>query len=289
MEPGWRSHFARALGVARGSYYSPAKRQLERDSVAVIDIKKAHTEHPYYGVRRLALHLSWSRNKTRRIRSKAEISVSAPSKRRRTGSSEASEISAPTNALKEYASFRDATKPQEGMSYMRMVDVGGWVQDFTYLWFDRRWHYLAAVLELKTRRVVGWRFGLRHSSELTLTALLDALSKHPAPLILHSDQGSEYLSYKHQLLCQKMAITLSCSSKGSPWQNGFMERFFGTLKQELGPLRRYTDLAQLHEAIALTIHYYNTKRIHSALNMSPAAYAAGLMLTTDKVFEKKVA
>ena len=68
-----------------------------------------------------------------------------------------------------------------------------------------------------------------------------------------------------------------------------MERFFGTLKQELGPLRRYTDLAQLHEAIALTIHYYNTKRIHSALNMSPAAYAAGLMLTTDKVFEKKVA
>ena len=132
-----------------------------------------------------------------------------------------------------------------------------------YLWFYgfwsntwgqvQRWHYLAAVLELKTRRVVGWRFGLRHSSELTLTALLDALSKHPAPLILHSDQGSEYLSYKHQLLCQKMAITLSCSSKGSPWQNGFMERFFGTLKQELGPLRRYTDLAQLHEAIALTI------------------------------------
>lgn len=135
---------------------------------------------------------------------------------------------------------------------------------------------LSRVLDLKTRRVVGWRLGTNHSSELTYAALLDALSKHLAPAILHSDQGSEYLSAKHQLLCERMEITLSASAKGSPWQNGFMERWFGNFKLELGPLNRFKNVAELHEAIALQIHYYNTKRIHTSLGMSPAAYAASL-------------
>jgi putative transposase len=160
------------------------------------------------------------------------------------------------------------------MIYADMVDSGGWVQDFTYLWFERQMHYLAVVLDLKTRQIVGWRLGLRHSSELTHEALLDALSKHPSPTILHSDQGSEYLSYKHQLLCQRMEIQLSASNKASPWQNGYMERWFGGFKKELGSLNQFLDLPQLHEGIALQIHYYNTKRIHSALKMTPAAYAA---------------
>ncbi len=165
------------------------------------------------------------------------------------------------------------------MDYSDMVLAEAWVQDFTYLWFQRSWHYLAVVISLKTREVVGWRLGLRHSSELTHEALLDALSKHPSPAILHSDQGSEYLSYKHQLLCQRMEIQLSCSNKSSPWQNGFMERWFGNFKLELGNPNQHKDLPQLYEAIALKIHYYNTQRIHTALGMSPAAYAASLKAT----------
>lgn len=157
-----------------------------------------------------------------------------------------------------------------------MVLAEAWVQDFTYLWFDGSQHYLAVVMSLKTREIVGWRLGTRHTSELTHSALLDALSKHNSPAILHSDQGSEYLSHKHQLLCQRMEIQRSCSNKSSPWQNGFMERFMLTLKRELGNLSQYKDLPQLYEAIALHIHYYNTQRIHSALGMSPAAYAASL-------------
>ena len=249
----------------------------------------AHYEHPYYGVRRLALHLGWSQNKTRRIRIKAGIVIRTASKKHRKVYSMLSEITAPTNALKPYVNFRNNQRPQDGMDYSGMTESGGWVQDFTYLWFDRNMHYLAVVLDLKTRQVVGWQLGTRHTSELTHTALLDALSKHPAPTILHSDQGSEYLSYRHQLLCQKMEIQLSCSTKGSPWQNGFMERFFGSFKLELGNLNKYKDLAQLHEAIALAIYYYNNKRIHTALKMSPAAYAAKLtkqQFKRDKVFVK---
>lgn len=82
----------------------------------------------------------------------------------------------------------------------------------------------ASMVLLTTRQTVGWRLGTNHSSELTYLALLDALSKHSPPAILHSDQGSEYLSFKHQIICQKLEVALSCSNRSNPWQNGFMER-----------------------------------------------------------------
>lgn len=240
-------------------------------------------------MRRLSLHLGWSQHKARRIRTLAGVQIARPTKKKRYGSSAPAEIIAAPNALKRFAHYRNEHRPQDGQSYADMVDSGGWVQDFTYLWFQRSWHYLAVVLDLKTRRVVGWRLGTRHSSELTLAALQDALAKYPAPTILHSDQGTEYLSYKNQLVCDQYEITLSCSKRASPWQNGFMERFFGSFKPELGRLTNYQDLGQLHEAIALTVHYYNNDRIHLALKMSPAAYAATLIpapLERDKVSEK---
>ena len=215
--------------------------------------------------------------------------IDPPRKKRGTGKSGIAEISAPPNILQRYAAFRNEARPQEGQDYSGMTDSGGWVQDFTYLWFDRSMHYLAVVLDLKTRQVVGWRLGLRHTSELTHAAVLDALSKHPSPTILHSDQGSEYLSYKHQLLCDRYEIRLSASAKSSPWQNGFMERWFGNFKLELGSLNQFQDVAQLHEGIALQLYYYNTERIHLALGMSPAAYAASLIppKSSDKVLQKR--
>lgn len=237
----------------------------------------------------MALQLHWSQKKARRIRTLSGVVIARPGKKPKHATSAPAEIAAAPNALVHYAVFRDEARPQDGQSYAAMTNSGAWVQDFTYLWFEGQWHYLAVVLDLKTRRVLGWRLGLRHSSELTLAALLDALSKYPPPSILHSDQGSEYLSYKHQLLCDKLEITLSCSKRASPWQNGFMERFFGSFKQELGPLKQYENLDQLHEAIALKIYYYNTERIHTALKMSPAAYAASLTsaaLGKDKVLHK---
>lgn len=236
----------------------------------------AHANHKFYGVRRLSTELDWNDKKTRRIRTLAGLVIERPSKKRRTGKTTAPEIQAPENALRPFAVFKDETRPQDGMSYAGMTNSGGWVQDFTYLWFERSWVYLAVVLDLKTRQTVGWSLGLSHSSELTYRALLDALSKHSPPTILHSDQGSEYLSTRHQQLCTRFKMILSCSAKASPWQNGYMERFFETLKFELGALTQFKDLAQLTEGIAFQIHYYNTQRIHSAFDMPPATYAATL-------------
>jgi len=251
----------------------------------VSQLLAVHEEHAYDGVGRLSMRLHWSEKKTRRIRNLAGVVIPRATKKHRYRKGKA-EIMAPANALKPYAVFKDEARPQDGQDYSGMVNAGAWVQDFTHLWFERSWYYLAIVMYLKTRQVVGWRLGANHSSELTYVSLLDALSKHEPPAILHSDQGSEYLSHKHELLCEKMEITLSASDKGSPWQNGFMERWFGNFKLELGPLNRFKDIAELHEAVALQIHYYNTKRIHTALKTTPVAYATGLQKSPDKVFIK---
>jgi len=288
VDPRWRQHFAVVLGLCRTGLYRKPTKQKAKDIPMVNELRLAHDENRFYGVFRLAIHLGWSQSKTRRIRNLAGITIVRPTKKHRTEKL-LPEIDAPNNALQSYAKLRQKDKPQYGVSYSDMTESGGWVQDFTYLFFEHSWHYLAVVLDLKTRQVVGWRLGTRHTSELTHAAVLDALSKYPSPTILHSDRGSEYLSYRHQLLCDKMEITLSCSKPASPWQNGFMERFFGTIKPEIGKLSQYKNIAELHEAIALAIYYYNHKRIHTALKMSPAAYAATLtnqQFERDKVLQK---
>lgn len=172
--------------MSRTAYYRRSTAQRAKDEQDVARLREAHAEHPFYGVARLAIHLGWSEAKTRRIRNVTGIAVARPGKRRH-GSSAPAEIAAAPNALKRFAVFRDETRPQAGQSYRHMTDAGAWVQDFTHLRFGGEEHYLAVVLDLKTRQVVGWRLGTRHTSELTLAAVLDALSKHPSPAILHSD------------------------------------------------------------------------------------------------------
>ena len=263
------------LKIPRSSSYVKPTKLSKRDELAIRQLKAIHEANPYYGVARFAIELNWTEKKARRIRNLSGITAQKRTKKRKSKSIKP-EVTAPVNALKLYADFKNSDRPQDGQSYARMVKSGAWVQDFTYIWFRGMWIYVATVLDLKTRRIVGWSVGLRHDTELVHRAILDALSKYPPPAILHSDQGSEYLSYRLQDLCQKLEIRLSCSDKASPWQNGFMERWFGNFKLELGSIAQYKDLSKLHEAIALAIHYYNNLRIHTALKMSPVVYATRL-------------
>jgi len=105
------------------------------------------------------------------------------------------------NALKAFVDFKNVNRPQNGQSYAQMVETGAWVQDFTSIWFMGMWIYVATVEDLKTRRIVGWGMGLRHEAKLVHRAVLDALSKYSLLPILHSNQVSEYLSYRLQDLC----------------------------------------------------------------------------------------
>jgi transposase InsO family protein len=256
--------------------YAKPTKQAKRDAIAITELKAVSYTNPYYGVARFALDLGWSEKKARRIRTLSGVVAAKRSKKNRSSSSPVAEVAVPPNALKPYVDFKDPDRPQDGQSYARMVNAGAWMQDFTHVDFMGMRVYIATVLILKTRQILGWSISLKHDQELVYAAILDALSKYPPPSILHSDQGTEYLSYRLRDLCLKMEITLSCSDRGSPWQNGFKERFYSTLKDELGDVTRFKDIAQLHEGLALTIYYYNHKRIHTSIKMSPAAYAAKL-------------
>jgi transposase InsO family protein len=177
------------------------------------------------------------------------------------------------------------------MIYAPMTqEANAWVQDFTYLRIRPGIFYLALVMDLSTREVLGWKLGTNHSSVLTHTALIQALRGNPPPSILHSDRGSEYLSERHATTCIRFGIQLSASKPGSPWQNGYMERCIKSIKEELGSLSNYNDIAELYVGVAHAIDYYNNDRIHTALKMPPRSYAQTLRQPTrfrELVFGKK--
>ncbi len=147
-----------------------------------------------------------------------------------------------------------------------------WACDFTYLWCLGGWYYLATIIDVYTREIVGWSISIHHDTKLILEALYDVLSKQQTPSYLHFDRGSEYLSGQHLDLLDSLEITPSASAKGSPWQNGFQERFYGSFKTELGSLKNITSEGELFELVALTLNYYNTKRIHTKLKTNPRQF-----------------
>lgn len=147
-----------------------------------------------------------------------------------------------------------------------------WVSDFTYIPFKKKFLYLATLMDLFTREIVGWHISDKHTKQLVMEAFLDAVVNQQCahPTYVHSDQGSEYAAQDYTALVQQFRVTVSMSSKASPWENGFQESFFNNFKTDLGlEFDRFTDVGQLTEAIHHTIHDYNTTRMHTTLGMSP--------------------
>lgn len=148
-----------------------------------------------------------------------------------------------------------------------------WVSDFTYLIYFGKFIYLATLEDVFTRQIVGWEVSIKHNADLVAQALLNALENYRAPQISHSDQGSEYRSEIYLNLLKSFNIRPSMSEKASPWQNGYKESFYSGFKLELGHPECYPTLGELIEAIAQQIHYYNNRRIHTALRCPPAVFA----------------
>lgn len=145
-----------------------------------------------------------------------------------------------------------------------------WASDFTYIRFNGQFIYLATVIDVFTREIVGYNIARTHAQELVLGAIEDALGDHPVPQILHSDQGSEYDSNAYMNICNSLGIQISMSSKGSPWQNGYQESFYSYFKLELGDTSRFTDYGALVAEIYRIIGYYNNFRLHSKLEYPPS-------------------
>jgi len=147
-----------------------------------------------------------------------------------------------------------------------------WVADITYIRTRSGWLYLAAVMDLFSRKIVGWAMAPSMPAELVCTALQMAISqRQPAPgLIVHTDRGSQYASDLHRALLARHGLQASMSGKGNCWDNAVMERFFLNLKMERVWQK---DYANHGEAIADITHYivafYNNARLHSTLGYVP--------------------
>jgi putative transposase len=151
-----------------------------------------------------------------------------------------------------------------------------WVADFTYIWTAEGWLYAAAVLDLYSRRIVGWSMHDSMTSQLVADALMMAVWRRgkPVQLLHHSDQGSQYTSEHFQALLREQGITCSMSRAGEVWDNSAMESFFSSLKTEKISRKVYRTRTQARADVFDYIEgFYNPVRRHSTLGyVSPLEF-----------------
>ena len=151
-----------------------------------------------------------------------------------------------------------------------------WVADFTYIWTGEGWLYVAVVLDLYSRRIVGWSMKQEMTAELVSDALLMAIWRRvpKAALLHHSDQGSQYTSEQFQTLLTTQGIECSMSRRGDCWDNAAMESFFSTMKTERCSRTHYVTRDHARADIFDYVErFYNPKRRHSTLGyVSPMQY-----------------
>jgi putative transposase len=187
---------AKKLGVSRSSlYYKP--KLPDRDEEVRHQIEAVLTGYPEYGHKRIAMELKLNKKRILRVMKKFGIKprrrkVKKPVKPKDLGN-QASNF---PNTSKLWCPIREGVL---------------WASDFTYLYFQGRFFYLATIIDVHTREVVGYHLARHHQSGLVLSALEDALSRHDAPLWIHSDQGSEYNSKVYTSRCQQAGIKISMS------------------------------------------------------------------------------
>ncbi len=274
--PKTKKMLASELGISQSSLcYKPKRKLIDLEVKA--QIESVLTNNPSYGHKRIAIALKLNHKRILRVMKKYGIK---PYRRR------PSRPKKPNDEGKPPVVVMNVSK-----ALCPIVPGVIWVSDFTYIKFQSKFIYLATIMDLFTREIVGWNISRFHNTQLVLGALEDALKRAThLPKYLHSDQGSEYDSQRYQAVSTTVGIIYSMSDKGSPWQNGFQESFYSEFKVDLGRVDRYDILGELVEAIHLQIHYYNTQRIHSSLKMAPIQFKekfiANRLHSTDIVSNK---
>ena len=199
------------LGCARSSYYhQPTERADEAELRAAI--KAVAAEWPTYGYRRVTAQLQrqdWAVNRKRvqRLMRLMDIQAKTKRKKRRT-----------TNSEHDFPRHPNLVRDLETV---RPEQV--WVSDITYVSLRYDFVYLAVIMDVFTRGIRGWHLGRSLDHVLTLTALQQALAKHPAPEIHHSDQGVQYAATAYTQALQGVNVQISMADVGEAWQNGFAE------------------------------------------------------------------
>jgi putative transposase len=282
----------RVLRVSTSGYYAwldrpeSARRRANRGLRA--QIKAEHTRsRKTYGRRRIharlrAQGMSCSPNRVGRLMRQEGLCARSKRRFRPTTDSKHSFSVAPNRLLSTSPTpLPPGTGPTRNFTAEGLNRV--WLSDITYLPNDEGWLYLATVMDLCNREIVGWAMQATLTRHLTLSALKMAVTqRQPAPgLIHHSDQGSQYACFDYQAALQDAGMLCSMSRKGDPWDNAPKESFYRTLKTELPQQRHQTHAQARREVFDYIEVFYNRQRLHSALGyQSPVAFADSLARTT---------
>ena len=269
----------RALRVSPSGYYAwrdrpeSPRQQANRRLAAEIKAVHAHSRKTY-GRRRIHAELRaqgmiCSRNRVARLMRAEGVSALTRRRFRATTDSKHSFPVAPNRLARD---FRPSAPNRV------------WVSDITYLRSEEGWLYLATVMDLYSRRIVGWAIEPTLDRRLTLSALHMAITqRRPDPgLIHHSDRGRQYACFDYQAVLERAGMLCSMSRKGDVWDNAPQESFFGRLKCEL--THHWTRPPRAHARRELFEYlevFYNRQRLHSSLGyQSPAAFEEAAARTT---------
>lgn len=258
------------LNVTRSRYYQwrmmkKSMREAENEALKEA-IRQVYDEHGgRYGSPRIAVQLNLigiptSKNRVARHMQRMGLVSKATPKR------------------KKYVSKRKNVVAENLVGSMGTIAERNlvWVGDITYIPVGNGFMYLAGYLDLCTRKLVGWSLGNRMTSGLVIEALMNSIGRQrPGKgLIVHTDCGSQYGSYRYLDILETNGYIASVSRPGNPYDNAFMESFYRTLKSELLQGKRFREKEEAERKIFEYIEvYYNRKRMHSSLGYrSPKAY-----------------
>ena len=269
------------LQVSRSGYYdwqgrSPSRHVLE-DQRLLVKIRAIHkASRETYGLPRVHIDLQADGEtcgKHRSARIMRDNDIKAMTQRK---------FKATTNSKHNYPVAENILDRQ----FTATVPNQRWVSDITYIDTTEGWLYLAVVLDLYSRAIVGWAMDRRMTRQLVADALIMALRRRGkvTGLLLHFDRGSQYASDDYQKLLKSNDITCSMSRKGNCYDNAAMESFFGPLKQELVHHEHYATREQAKASIFEYIEvFYNQQRRHSAIN-----YLAPMVFEQQRALAKPV-
>lgn len=260
-----------ALGVAPSGYYAwrerPVSQREMANQVLIGQIEAVFQQsHQTYGSPRVHAELvkqeiPCNEKRVARLMRLQGLQARRVRRRRTTTDSQHTQPVAPNVLNQDF----HATAPNQK-----------WVTDITYVPTAQGWLYLAAVMDLFSRRIVGWAMDATITTQLTLQALRMALltRQPPAGLLHHSDRGSQYASHEYRTLLDHHQIQVSMSRTGNCYDNAAIESFFATLKTELVHHHQYLTRSQAKSSIFAYIEgFYNRRRCHSALGyQSPLEY-----------------
>ena len=269
----------RVLSVSRSGFYAWQSRPRSFRAIAnerlLLEIRAVHAEvKERYGARKIRSELNdsgieCSRNRVTRLMSEAGLVCKRSRKFRVT-----------TNSDHTFAVARNELMRNFDLSKNKKADQV-WVSDITYLWTSEGWLYLAVVIDLASRRVVGWSMDETLERFLPLNALSMALAQRrpEAGLLHHSDRGSQYASQEYRLALDEVGAIASMSRLGDCWDNAVAESFFATLKTELAHNARWKTREEARRAVVDYIEvWYNRKRRHQTLEyLTPARYESEVL------------